>query len=53
MEWAQGQGAPRRMNCRREEGPMSDVAQRLVATGKWSEESAWLSERAGHRCSVR
>lgn len=29
---------------------MSDVAKRLVATGKWSEESAWLSERAGHRC---
>jgi hypothetical protein len=29
---------------------MSDVVQRLVATGKWSEETAWLSERAGHRC---
>ncbi len=29
---------------------MSDVAKRLVATGKWSEETAWLSVRAGHRC---
>ncbi len=29
---------------------MSEVAKRLVATGKWSEETALLSERAGHRC---
>lgn len=29
---------------------MSDVVKLLVATGKWSEGTARLSERAGHRC---
>jgi hypothetical protein len=38
------------MNRKRKEGPMSDIVKKLVATGKWSEESALLSERAGHRC---
>jgi hypothetical protein len=29
---------------------MSDVAKRLIATGKWSDETALLRERAGHLC---
>jgi len=29
---------------------VSDVSEKLAATGKWSENTAWLSERAGHKC---
>ena len=29
---------------------MSDVPKKLADTGKWSEPTAWLSERAGHKC---
>lgn len=29
---------------------MSDIPKKLAATGKWSENTAWLSVRAGHKC---
>lgn len=29
---------------------MSNVPERLAATGKWHVNTAWLSERAGHKC---
>ena len=29
---------------------MNDTIKQLVATGKWGENTAWLSERAGHKC---
>lgn len=29
---------------------MNDIPKKLAATGKWSEETAWLSQRAGHKC---
>jgi 5-methylcytosine-specific restriction endonuclease McrA len=29
---------------------MSDIPKKLEETGKWSENTAWLSERAGHKC---
>jgi 5-methylcytosine-specific restriction endonuclease McrA len=44
------QGRPRHVTLGHKAEPMSDVIKRLVATGKWSEGTARLSERAGHRC---
>ncbi len=29
---------------------MSDIPEKLAATGKWHINTAWLSERAGHKC---
>jgi len=29
---------------------MSNIPEKLAATGKWHVNTAWLSERAGHKC---
>ena len=29
---------------------MSDIPEKLAATGKWHKNTAWLSQRAGHKC---